>query len=145
MTVIIVVVSSSTVLIGRRYFGSVFERPPMPILFVFLILDVVFAFIALNFRKVEIEVDQKCVRLSYGILKTTIPAAEIVSCEIARTKLPLYGGVGLRLGQDDLPGFTAGNAVKIVTKAGKTFMIPTNKPAELSKVINSLSMQKLET
>jgi hypothetical protein len=36
------------------------------------------------------------------------------------------------------PAFTAGNAVKIVTKAGKTFMTPTNKPAELSKVINSL-------
>lgn len=94
LAVIIVVAASSTVLTERGYFGSVFERPPMPILFVFLILDVIFVFIALNFRKVEIELDQKCVRVSYGILKTTIPAAEIVSCEIARTKLPLYGAWG---------------------------------------------------
>lgn len=62
---------------------SILERSLMPILFTFFILDVAFMFIALNFRKVEIEVDQKCVRVSYGILKTTISAVEIVSCAIA--------------------------------------------------------------
>lgn len=135
----IVIVASSIPLLGRGYFGYTFERPPMPILFMFFILDVVLLFIALNFRKAEIQVDQKSVTVSYGILKKTIRADEIVSCEAAKTRLPLYGGLGLRLGQDDWPGFTAGNAVKITTKTGKTFIMPTNKSAELSKVISSLS------
>lgn len=139
MVVIIVVVASSTALLGRGNFGYAFERPPMPILYVFLLLDVIFLLIALNFRKVTIQVDQEYIRVSYGIIKKTISAEEIVSCKPARTRLPLYGGVGLRLGENDLPHYKAGNAVKITGKAEKSFLIPTNKPQELSKIINGIS------
>ena len=117
----------------------------MPILYVFLLLDVIFMFIALNFRKVEIQVDRECVRVSYGILKKTIPVEEIISCKPMRTRLPLYGGVGLRLGENDLPNYKAGDAVKIAGKAGKSIIIPTNKPKELSEVIKDISkVRKLE-
>jgi len=134
--IIIVAVASMTALLGRGNFGYVFERPPAPLLYVFLFLAVIFVFTALNFRKVEILVDRKHVTVSYGILKKTTRVDDIASCEVAKMKTPLYGGVGPRLAQDDLPGFTAGNAVKIITKAGKTFKIPTNKPKELAKSLN---------
>jgi hypothetical protein len=52
--------------------------------------------------------------------------------------LPTHGGVFWRLGEDDLPHYKAGNAVKIIGKTGKSFIIPTNKPRELSDSINSL-------
>lgn len=139
-----IILGSSTVLLGRGPFGISFVRPPIPILYMFLVLDVVFILIVFNFGKLDIQVNQESVKVSYGIAKKTIRADEIVSCEAARTRLPLYGGLGLRLGANDWPGYKAGNAVKIVGKAGKSFVIPTNKPAELSKTINNLSMSKLE-
>jgi len=137
--VIIVVVTFSIPLLGRTNFFA-FERPPMQILYVFLFLGTIFAFLALNFRKVEIQIDQEGVRVSYGIIRKKISAEEIVSCKPAKTRLPLYGGVGLRLGENDLSHYKAGNAVKITGKAEKSFLIPTNKPLELSKIIHDISL-----
>jgi hypothetical protein len=136
---VVVAVVSSTALLGRGNFGYAFERPPTAILYVFLLLDVIFIPIVLNFCKVEIQVNKESVRVGYGLLKKAIPVEEIVSCVPARTRLPLYGGVMLRLGENDLPNFKAGNAVKITGKAGKSFLIPTNKPEELSKIIKGTS------
>ncbi len=101
--VVAVVVVSSTALLGRGNFGYAFERPPTAILYVFLLLDAIFIPIVLNFRKVEIQVNKESVRVGYGILKKAIPAREIDSCVPARTRLPLYCGVMLRLGKTICP------------------------------------------
>lgn len=114
-------------------------------LYVFLLLNIVFVFVALNFRKVDIQVNQEYVRVSYGIIKRTISSEEIISCKPTKTKLPLYGGVGLRLGEKDLPHYKVGNAIQIAGKNGKSFI--RNKPTEPLALIADLfmrNMQKLE-
>ena len=128
----------SGALLGRGLYGKPIEPTPVPS-YGLLVFDLLLILLVLNFRKLDVEVSPKGVETSYGILKGTVGVDDIVSCKPARTRLPLYGGLGLRLGANDWPGYKAGNAVEIIGKAGKSFVIPTNKPAELSKIINDIS------
>lgn len=135
---VIIVLFLSAALLGRGLYGTRIEPTPVPT-YALLVLDSLFILLFLNFRKLDVEVSPEGVKTSYGILKRSIHVDEIVSCKPTRTRLPLYGGLGLRLGANDLSGYKAGNAVKIIGKAGKIFVIPTNKPEELSKIINEVS------
>lgn len=135
---VVVIVASSTALLGRGNFFA-FEKPPLPILYVCLLLDVIFVFVALNFRKAEIQITQEGVTVSYGIVRKQISTGEIVSCKPARMRLSLYGGVGLRLGENDLAHYKAGDAVEITAKTEKTVLIPTNRPQELSRIVNDIA------
>ena len=135
---VIIILFFSVALVGRGFFGNPIERKPVPD-YILLALDVALILIAINFRKLDIQVNQESVKVRYGILKKTIHVDDIVSCEPTRAKLKVYGGVGLRLGEDDLPGYTAGNAVRIIRKVRGPFMIPTNKPAELLRIISNVS------
>ncbi len=128
----------SSALLGRGLYGKPIEPTPMPS-YALLALDVLFTVLFLNFRKLDIEASPEGVKTNYGILRRTIPISNIVSCRPTRTKLPVYGGLGLRLGANDWPGYKAGNAVEVTGKTGKIFVIPTNKPAELHKVIGEIS------
>jgi len=138
LLLIIVILLLSSALLGRGLYGKLIEPTPMPG-YALLALDLLFITLFLNFRRLDIEASPEGVKTNYGILRRTIHVNNIVSCRPARTKLPVYGGLGLRLGANDWPGYKAGNAVEVTDKTGKFFVIPTNRPVELSKIIDEIS------
>jgi len=139
---VIIILLLSGALLSWGLYGKPIEQTPAPG-YVLLVPDIIFILLLLNFRNSNVEVNPEGVKISYGIMKKTIHADNISSCKPTKTLLPLYGGLGLRLGANDRSSYKAGNAVKIIGKSG-SFVVPTNKPAELSKIINDLSMSKLE-
>lgn len=129
----------SAVAVIQLFWGIPIGDKPAPTSFL-LSLEVFLALVFLNFSRLEIDVDSDRIEVKYGVIKKVIPIREIAFCEIARAKVMVYGGVGIRFGIDGSIAFTTsfGNAVKIIRKTGRPFVFSTNKPAEVLKLINSL-------
>jgi hypothetical protein len=91
--------------------------------------------------RLSTNVNSESIRVSYGIIRKTIPWNEVVSCEAIMANFGVYLGVGIRLGADDSLAFTTsfGNAVRIMRTNGRAFVFSTRNPRELSRIINELS------
>lgn len=96
----------SGALLGRGLYGRPVEPTPAPS-YALLVLDLLFILTLLNFRKLDVKVSPEGVKISYGIMKKMIRVGDIISCKSTRTRLPLYGGLGLRLGANGWHGYKA--------------------------------------
>ena len=135
----IIVFFSAVVVIQSIWGIPIGSRPVLTYLVVGL--EIVFILIFINFSKLDIAVDPERIEVKYGVIKKTIPINEVASCETIRAKFRVYGGVGIRIGTDRSLAFTTsfGSAIKIIRKRGHPFVFSTNKPTELSKLINTFA------
>jgi hypothetical protein len=106
-----------------------------------LILIAALALIFPAFGRLSIKVDSESIKVGYGVIRKTISLDEVVSCEPTSARLRVYGGVGIRLGTDGSLAFTTsrGNAVKITSRKGRPFVLSSNNPERLSKIIEKIS------
>ena len=135
-----IIVFFSAVVVIQSIWGIPIGSRPMPT-YLAVGLEIVFILLFINFSKLDIAVDLERIEVKYGVIKKTIPINEVASCETTHAKFRVYGGVGIRIGTDRSLAFTAsfGNAIKIIRKRGHPFVFSTNKPTELSKLINTLA------
>jgi hypothetical protein len=64
----------------------------------FMLIGLLFLGIALNFRKLRIELSPQAVMVSYGIVQRTIPWEAIARCYRDEVSSIRYGGWGIRIG-----------------------------------------------
>jgi len=123
----------------QHYLDVSIGSRPAPTAFLFA-LDLFLVLIYLNFAKMDLYIDEDGVEVRYGIVRKRIPLHEIESSLPTKTPFTVYGGIGIRFGADGSLAFTTsfGNAVKVLRKRGMPLVFSTNKPHEVSKLINSL-------
>lgn len=80
------------------------------------------------------------IRISYGVVRKTVPMKEVVSCKPTKAGFWLYGGIGIRIGANDSLAFTTsmGKGVLLLRANGRAFVFSTKRPAEVVAVIDVL-------
>lgn len=103
------------------------------------------AFVAWNYRAIEIRLSRKAFEARYGIFnKTVIPVSEIESCKSTNASFGRYFGIGVRLGRDGTWAYTAffGSAVEIRRRSHKPFVVSSKRPQDLCQSINKALLKK---
>jgi len=129
----------SSLLIARHLWGTLPGDGP-ELTGILIALDVFFVLVYANFSRLQIEIDPNMVEVRYGLIRKRIPVTEIASAETARGNLGVYLGVGIRYGTDGSVAFTTslGDAVRVNRKTGRAFVFSTNRPIDVSDLINTL-------
>lgn len=99
---------------------------------------VLFVLVALNFYRLAVSVDDEkvTVRLGLGLIRRTIPLAEVASSEIE--KGAWYGGWGLRwTGNGWFWTVSSLDAVAVNLKNGSEFLIGTDDPQALLAAVSA--------
>lgn len=123
----------------QHYLGVPIGTRPAPTMFLFA-LDLFLILIYINFAKMDLNIDQNGIEVRYGLIKKRVPLDKIESSLPTQAPFIVYGGVGIRYGVDGSLAFMTsfGNAVKVYRKRGSPFVFSTNRPDEVSKLINGL-------
>jgi len=127
-----------TPLIILQIFAS--SRGPYLIGF-YLILDMFFILIFINFRKLNVTIYATRITVSFGIITKKIHLEEVLSCEPVKTSLGVYTGAGVRIGGDGALAFITrigGDAVKLHLSSSRPFVFSTNKQTEIIDIIQNL-------
>ena len=97
-------------------------------LWLYIILDLFFIVILLNFRKLIIEIDSTYLIASFGLIRKRIKQRDIKSCEPIEATLSVYTGMGIRYGGDGSLAYlpSLGDAVRISFDSGRPFVFSTN-------------------
>ncbi len=93
----------------------------------------------LNYRGIQIQLNNKNLSVSYGIFnRKSIPLENVVSCEPTRASFRKYGGIGVRLGFDGSWAYTTsfGDAVKIILRRDRPFVFSSNNPEKICGIIS---------
>ncbi len=87
-----------------------------------LVVVLILAAAAINFRRLGVTFDGRHVVLRYGVLRKKIAVGEIVALEPAHIKWWRFGGTGIRMG-GGMRGWVTGSGpgVKIETTRGVTY------------------------
>jgi len=96
------------------------------------------AFMALFFGTLTVEVDHEAVRLRFGVglIRKTIPLADVQACREVRN--PWYVGWGIRLTPTGVIWNVSGyDAVELALPEGKRFRIGTDEPTALAAAITT--------
>ena len=109
-------------------------------LWLYVILDLFFIIILLNFRKLVIEIDQTQLVASFGLIRKKIKLSTILSCEPINATLSVYTGMGIRYGGDGSLAYlpTLGDAVKLKIEGDRPFVFSTRNQKELVEIIQQL-------
>lgn len=105
------------------------------------ILLVLFVFIGINFRGIQISVFKDFIEVKFGILnKKIIPFREIIKCEMIKVLFKTYMGLGVRIGFDGSLAYTTDfkKAIRLTYNNDKMFVFSTNKSQELFELLSSL-------
>jgi hypothetical protein len=125
---------------------QIFVSSKEPYLIVlYLVLDLFFILMFINFRKMEIVVYPKEMIVSFGIIKKKILFSEVLTCEPVSASLGVYTGSGIRVGGDGALAFITkigGDAVKLCLEESRPFVFSTNNQDEVIDLILSLSSQE---
>ncbi len=100
-------------------------------------LDLFFIVILLNFRKLDIEIDETHLVASFGYISKKIKLNTIISCEPIDATLSVYTGMGLRYGGDGSLAYlpSLGEAVKLTIKEDRAFVFSTRNQKLLIEII----------
>lgn len=118
--------------------GVAFQEPSGLIITAAVTGIVLFAFS--NYREIHIQVTQKELRVSYGILnRKRIPLQTIISCKPTKATFRRYLGIGIRYGADGSHAYTNsfGNAVEVTASKANPFVFSTHNPEKICQIINS--------
>jgi hypothetical protein len=127
-----------TPLIFLQIFAS--SKEPY-ILGLYFVLDLVFIFLFINFRMMEIVIYPKKIDVSFGIIKKRVLLSEVLTCEPVSASLGVYTGAGIRYGGDGALAFITkigGDAVKLRLTSSRPFVFSTNSQSEIIDTIQSL-------
>jgi hypothetical protein len=106
----------------------------------YVILDLFFIVILLNFRKLVIEIDSTCLVASFGVIKKRIKLEDIRSCESIKATLSVYTGQGIRIGGDGSLAYLPflGDAVRLGFDQGRSFVFSTRNRDQVLQILNPL-------
>jgi hypothetical protein len=109
-------------------------------LWLYLILDLFFIIILLNFRKLTIMIDQTHIVASFGLIRKKIRLDSIISCEPIKATLRFYTGMGIRYGGDGSLAYlpALGDAVKLNIRDARPFVFSTRNQKTVIEVIQQL-------
>jgi hypothetical protein len=107
----------------------------------YLILDLFFILLFINFRRLDIVINPTQIHVSFGIITKKIPLKEVLTCEPVKASLGVYTGAGIRITGDGALAFITrigGDAVKLRLMSGRSFVFSTNRQMEIIKIIKKL-------
>ena len=107
----------------------------------YLILDLFFILLFINFRRLEITINPTLIRVSFGIITKKIQLKEVLTCEPEKASLGVYTGAGIRFGGDGALAFITkigGDAVKLGLRSSRPFVFSTNNQTEVIGIIHNL-------
>jgi hypothetical protein len=107
----------------------------------YLVLDLFFILLFINFRRLDIAIDPTQIRVSFGIITKKIPLKEVLTCEPVKASLGVYTGAGIRIKGDGALAFITrigGDAVKLCLISGRPFVFSTNRQTEIIEIIQNL-------
>jgi len=115
---------------------GVLEEPRL--LWLYLIMDLFFIIILLNFRKMRIIIDPETLRVSFGAIKKTIQLVDIQTYESINATLGVFTGMGIRYGGDGSLAYLPklGDAVKLELTTGRPFVFSTNNSEQVLEILN---------
>ena len=115
---------------------GVLEEPWL--LWLYLIMDLFFIIVLLNFRKMRIIIDHEMLRVSFGLIKKRIKLVDIQSCEAINATLSVFTGMGIRYGGDGSLAYLPklGEAVKLDLTTGRPFVFSTNNSEKVLEILN---------
>lgn len=96
-------------------------------LWFYIIMDLFFIIILLNFRKLVIEIDQTHLVARFGVIRKKIKLGTILSCQPINATLSVYTGMGIRYGGDGSLAYlpSLGDAVKLILEEDRPFVFST--------------------
>jgi hypothetical protein len=103
-----------------------------------ILLVILFFFIFINFRILEIKVQGRFLEFRFGIIKKKILLSDIISCEESTITLWKYGGIGIRLGMDGTVCYNTrfGKGVRIKVKNKKRdYVLTSDNPQALCQAL----------
>ena len=107
----------------------------------YLVLDLFFILLFINFRSLDIAINPTQIHVSFGIITKKILLEEVLTCEPVKASLGVYTGVGVRIGGDGVLAFitrTGGDAVKLRLMSSRSFVFSTNRQTEIINTIQKL-------
>jgi hypothetical protein len=107
----------------------------------YLILDLFFILLLINFRRLDIAINSTQIHVSFGIITKKILLKEVLICEPIKASLGVYTGAGVRIGGDGALAFitrTGGDAVKLHLMSCRPFVFSTNRQIEIINTIQKL-------
>jgi hypothetical protein len=107
----------------------------------YLVLDLFFILLFINFRRLDIAIDPIQILVSFGIITKKIPLKEVLTCEPVKASLGVYTGAGIRITGDGALAFITrigGDAVKLRLISGRPFVFSTNRQTEIIKIIQKM-------
>jgi hypothetical protein len=104
----------------------------------YVILDLFFIVVLLNFRKLVIEIDSTYLTASFGVIKKRIKLGDIRSCEPIEATLFVYTGMGIRIGGDGSLAYlpSLGDAVRLGFDSGRSFVFSTRNRDQVLQILN---------
>jgi len=115
---------------------AVYKEPRS--LWLYIILDLFFIVILLNFRKLVIEIDSTYLVASFGVIKKRIKLDDIKSCESIEATLGVFTGMGIRYGGDGSLAYlpSLGDAVRLSFDEDRSFVFSTKNQKQVLEKLN---------
>ena len=113
------------------------QREPL-LLWLYVVMDLFFIVMMLNFRKMLIRINDGKLVVSFGLIKKKVKLEDIRKCEVINASLSVYTGMGVRYGGDGSLGFVPrlGKAIRLSFEKGRAFVFSTNESEKLLAVLH---------
>jgi hypothetical protein len=107
------------------------------LLWMYVVFDLFFIAMMLNFRKMSIKIDTKKLIVSFGVIKKTVRLADVAKCERINASLGVFTGMGIRYGGDSSLAFLPrlGDAIKLSMVSGRPFVFSSNNIEKIIEVL----------
>ena len=117
---------------------AIYKEPKL--LYFYLILDLFFIAILLNFRKLDIEINDEYLVTSFGLIKKRVRLDDIVECKHIVAKLSVFTGMGIRYGGDGSLAYlpALGDAVKLYFDDKRPFVFSTRNHELILEILDQL-------
>jgi hypothetical protein len=104
----------------------------------YVILDLLFILIMMNFRKMIITIDSTYLVAAFGLIKKKIRLEDIKACEPVDASFSVYTGMGIRYGGDGSLAYlpSLGDAVRLSFENGRPFVFSTRNQQQVLDIIN---------
>ena len=118
---------------------TVSKEPTLTILY--LVLDIFFVSVFVNFRKLDIVITNTWLTVSFGLIRKKITLSNLVACEPVQAKLGVYSGFGIRYGGDGSLAFltSLSDAVRLELVSGRPFVFSTRNQRKIMDIIRKLT------
>jgi len=105
-----------------------------------VLLGLLFIFIFVNFRSLEIRIQGRFLEFGFGIFKKKFLLTDISSCEETKVAFSEYLGIGIRRGLDGTICYNTcfGKGVRIKVKSKKKdYVLTSNNPQALCQALKA--------